>query len=80
MCSNVLLFLGHPCPALTVANSIDENKTGVYETVHLVSCDTGYITPEITTTFLVKCQHNGTWNLTTCNSKYYNGSIFMTFM
>ncbi len=45
--------------------------TGVYETVHLVSCDVGYVTQEIKSTFLAECQYNGIWNLTTCLSKYY---------
>ncbi len=66
-----MLFLGYPCPTLTVANSNDENKTGVYETVLIVLCAIGYVTPEIKRTFWTECQHNGTWNVTTCNSRYY---------
>ncbi len=67
--NNVLLYLGQPCPVLTVANSRSQNKTGVYETVLIVSCDHGYVTPDVNKTFIAECQHNGTWNVTTCNSK-----------
>ncbi len=61
--------LGHPCPSLTVANSNTENRTGVYETVHTISCNYGYVTPDMNSMFAVECQNNGTWNTTTCNSK-----------
>ncbi len=60
---------GHRCPILTVENSNVENKTGVYETVHTISCNYGYVTLEMNSTFIGECQHNGTWNVTTCNSK-----------
>ncbi len=62
-------LLGHPCPTLTVANSNTENQAGVYETKHNISCNYGYVTLEKNSNFLVECQHNGTWNVTSCNSK-----------
>ncbi len=62
-------LLGRPCSSLTVANSNTENQTGVYETVHTISCNYGYVTPEMNGTFKAECQHNGIWNLTTCNSE-----------
>ncbi len=65
----VLFYLGYPCQPLTVTNSDTQNKTGVYEVVHIVSCDHGYVTPDINRTSIAECQHNGTWNATTCNSK-----------
>ncbi len=76
----MLLYLGHPCAALTVANSDTQNKTGVYETVHIVYCDTGYVTPEINRTFTAECQNNGTWNATTCSGKYEYFHIFRTII
>ncbi len=61
-------LLGRPCPSLTVVNSNTENQTGVYETVHTISCTYGYVTPEMKSTFIAECQHDGTWNVTTCKS------------
>ncbi len=68
---NVLLYLGHPCPSFTVNNSNTENQTGVYETVHTISCNYGYVTPDMNSIFIAECKHDGTWNVTTCNSKYF---------
>ncbi len=65
------ISLGHPCQPLTVTNSDSQNKTGVYEVVHTVMCDIGYVTPDMTDTFIVECQYNGIWNMTVCNSKYF---------
>ncbi len=67
---HVLVYLGHPCQPLTVTNSDTQTKTGVYETAHIVMCDFGHVTPDIKSTFVVVCQHNGIWNMTTCDSKY----------
>ncbi len=66
---NFQFYLGRPCPSLTVANSKTENQTGVYETLHTISCNYGHVTPEMNSTFIAECQHNGTWNVNTCISK-----------
>ncbi len=64
-------LLGRPCQLLTVENSNTQNITGVYESVHNISCNLGYVTLEMNTNVLVECQHNGTWNVTSCRSELF---------
>ncbi len=66
------VYVGVPCPVLSLMNSNLTNMTGVYEDNHVIQCDLGYVQHGgDNREFITMCDQDGEWTvIENCVSKY----------